>query len=315
MRDPDSLLHVLSARSRVTLPTLREICSALEATSAQNGNADSLRTYKLSRCLDMLGHVEYLQQGRSSAVVVAPACLARLPVIERQVYVLCGARSAAAAEEIGKFTVSGRKVVQVALSSRKGFPDPLLPTRVVVEFEDAEKAQALGAAFGIEVGATAASWSMACLSASCQDFEASLGWRPRTLRNEELKFYDPEKCGFVPSSHDSQGLGMRLDDPSFVCIVRGAQEAVVQDLDWARYWAHAEAGTSCLRYDPARRLFAAPANLPLPRLIARSLALCSGHPPVQTKLRLGFGLDQWLVFRDVPKEISLKVTEKLEAIS
>jgi len=312
MPEPDSLLHVLTARKRVLLPALREISAELEEGSfLQNREPDNFRTYKLARFLDMLGHLEYVQKGRASVLFVAPSCLARLPAIDRCLYVLCGGRSAAAADEMASFTLNGRKIAQVSVSSRKSFPDRLLPNRVVVEFDDVENGAQMASGLGVEISGTPAGWSLACMSASCQDFESSLAWRARTLRNEELKFYDPERCGFVPYQPDSEGLGVRLDDPSFACIIRRDQEAVVNDLDWGRCWAHAEAGTSCLRYDRNRKLFAVPSRLPLPRLIARALALCSGFPPIHTKLKLNFISDQWLVFQDVPREVALKVTEKL----
>lgn len=309
MPEPDSLLHVLTARARVALPALREIAAELEPSSSQFTPLDNLRPYKIARYFDMLGHAEYLQRGRG--LVVAPASLARLPSLDRQRYVLCGARSAAAAEEIGAFTLNGRKAAHVSVSSRKNFPDALIPNRVVVEFDDGDHALLLGRDMGIEVAAVPAAWSLVCLSMGYEEFEASLAWRTRTVGNDELKFYDAQRCGFLPASSDPHGVAVRLDDSSFVCIVHGDQEAVIQDLDWGRYWAHAEAGTSCLRYDRNRKLFAAPSRLPLPRLIARSLALCSGLPPFQAKLDLDFISDQWLVFRDIPKEIALKVADKL----
>jgi len=55
----------------------RNLLGARRASS-QNGEADNLRTYKLARSLDMLGHVEHLRQGRARAVLVAQRCFLKI---------------------------------------------------------------------------------------------------------------------------------------------------------------------------------------------------------------------------------------------
>jgi len=82
-------------------------------------------------------------------------------------------------------------------------------------------------------------------------------------------------------------------------------------MDWARYWAHHQAGTTGLGYDAPRRLFAVPVKVPLPRLLARALCLCSGMPPLQIDLERVFGSREFTVFTDVPSEVAFKVADKL----
>jgi hypothetical protein len=87
------------------------------------------------------------------------------------------------------------------------------------------------------------------------------------------------------------------------------------DCDWGRYAALREAGLNVLSYDERTQLLAVPSGAPLPRLFARSLALCSGSVPLfAAKDDAGwpspetYGFD---LFRSIPPSIGHLVAEKL----
>lgn len=296
----------------MTLSALREAISLLECGLGTE-KEEPLRTYKLARYMDMLGHCEYFSRPRPSTLLTAASCLVKLPQFDRHSFVLCGMRSASSAEEIRFAAAELRMPVEIAISSRRNFPERLLPDRITLTFQDPNDAARIASALQIGFDNNPASWVLACFSCDVEIFEASLSWRPRTLRDSELRFYAPGTSVFNPGTLEQCGpcLAQRADDPSWACLLRDNQEAVVEDLDWARFWAHREAGISCLAYDASRKLFAVPTRIPLPRILARALCLCSGNAPMTENLGHFSRTSEVALFRDVPKEVAFKIADKL----
>jgi hypothetical protein len=84
-------------------------------------------------------------------------------------------------------------------------------------------------------------------------------------------------------------------------------ESAPVDRDWARYVVLADRQRRIIAYDERRRIVSTPRQVPLPKLAARLLALCSGSPPVA---RTGEGLGTWM-YKDVPSSIFEIVASKL----
>lgn len=312
MSNPDCLLHLLTARGRLTLAALRDATTQINGRALET-NTDRFRTYKLARYLDMLGHCEYFQRPRPSSVVVAPACLVKLPLLDRNAFVLCGMRSGSTVDEIRAAATELKAHVELAASSRKKFQDELLPDRLWFSFQNASDAVRIAERLKIGFTTMPAGWTLACFSAGLEDFETSLQWRARTVRDDSLRFYAPDRGTYLEGTAEQFGpcLAQLAGDPSWSCLIRNDQEAVVEDLDWARYWAHAEGGATPLAFDNSRRVFAVPSHVPLPRILARALCLCSGVPPIESARKQSNGLRAHMFFRDVPREIALKVADKL----
>src|SRR5207253_2220357 len=84
-------------------------------------------------------------------------------------------------------------------------------------------------------------------------------------------------------------------------------EFAAADRDWARYAVLEDRRMRVIRYDRRATTVAAPRQVPLPRLAARSFTLCSGHAP---QTMPGDGLGVW-VFGRVPASIFSTVAKKL----
>jgi hypothetical protein len=87
------------------------------------------------------------------------------------------------------------------------------------------------------------------------------------------------------------------------------------DREWGRYALLRQAGVHVLAYDPRRFILAVPSGAPLPRLLARACALCSGYAP-QFLRRADYPLESpertgFHVFRGVPPVAARTVAEKL----
>jgi hypothetical protein len=84
------------------------------------------------------------------------------------------------------------------------------------------------------------------------------------------------------------------------------------DVDWGRYLALHRAGFNVLYFDSTKHLLATPKSLPLPRLLARSVALCSGSSPRPLTSSSDGRLTNFVVYDLVPRCLADLVAAKLE---
>jgi hypothetical protein len=191
-------------------------------------------------------------------------------------------------------------------------PEPLLPQRIVIEFEAADCREKFAQVLGLQCSAIPSAWALVCFSQGIQEFEAALEWHPRSTTIRGIQIFDTMKQVFVDSAElpDVPFVCRMTGDPSQYFAVADSEEARVLDIDWGRHWALTKADVSPILYDRKNRLVAAPSSLPFPRLLARALCLCSGATPLSLTLRR----DQersYAVFREVPPEISDMAAQKL----
>lgn len=304
----DQLLNFLTARGAIRIDCMRDVLAQLAPGSGPS--PDSLAGYRAARGLDMLGHAEYHARSRPAKLFVAPACLARLPVVERCLYILCGARGAGALDELAKISADHRIRVQITQSRHP--QSHFMPTKIGFVFQDESDAQQLAAASSIHISPAAAAWGLACLAYSMKDFESSLQWRSRSISPAQLRFYSPSRMLFEEASGgDDAGLAQTVGSSPSYYIVEREREAPVLDLDYARYWSHSKQGVACVQHDLRRRLLAVPERLPLPRLFARSLCLCTGQIPGRSDGRFLRTKRASHIFAGIPEEIASKIADKL----
>jgi hypothetical protein len=307
----DLFLNFLTARGFVRMQALREVMSQL-TPRGDGQHEDSLGAYKLVRGMDMLGHAEYDNRSRPARLMVANPCLARTPNVERCQYLLCGARSTCSVASIKETAAAQAVRISVAVS-KQASDAKLMPDKIILSFDDEPAARRIAGALRLNIGAAPAAWSLACLANSASDFESSLDWRPRTIVHTQLRFYNAAKMIFEDSFGEEQsGLAHTLTNPPSFYFVEKEREARVDDLDYARYWCQSREGVAGIQYDSKRHLLAVPLRLPLPRLFARALCLCSGEMPLQVPGNMLRSRRDSLLFRDVHAEIAAKISEKLE---
>jgi hypothetical protein len=311
MHDSDRLLYFLTARGLTRMPALRDVIAQLSSGDKVDCGVDPLRVYKLCRLLDMLGHAEH-HRGRPGWLSVAPPYLAKLPILGKERCVLTGARTAATADDIRSEVASASIRCSIVESNHRS-TEPLLPRRIVYEFEEPDDSRKLAHRLGIGYSSTLPTWALACFSQGLSEFEEKLQWHPRNASLSGVHLFDPNRLAFVYCDRlpDGPFLCRSTADVSLVLAVNKDHEARIEDPDWGRYWALAKACVAAVEYDRRKRLIAVPAVAPLPRLLARALCLGSGEAP---RLIVGdrrTGLRDYLVFCDIPPEIADKVAQRL----
>ncbi len=311
MSDRSRMLHILTTRGRIRVPMVREIVARLSAESARSGEPDGLRTYKLCRIFDMLGHAE-LHRGRPGALGIASPHLGKLPMAGKERYVLTGARTEITVDEI-QAAAAAANVSMSLHQSAQPVEEPLAPDRVLIEFHDLDGCGRLANALGIGVSQVPSAWTLACFSREMAEFENSLEWHPRDASLRDIEYYDPSLLAFTPTMDAGEGpfVCRSVANTGLMFAVKGPNEARIAEMDLGRYWALFVASVASILHDRKKRLVAVPMAAPLPRLLARSLCLCSGLAPTLLKGDRRKGTRDALVFSEIPPEIADKLAQKL----
>jgi hypothetical protein len=326
------LLYVLSARREMSWRIFKEVFDALwlgdrastEVPAPESEDEADEREGGFARrhtatVLDALGHCDFDWSQAGGRVFVGPAVLARLPRAGLPQAVLCGARSLETRVQVEKAcALHGATVEWRAQKSSVAF----VPPRVVVEAASVAVLEAVARDLNITVLSEPAAWQIlhaapnleTTLAACRWGMVSDLNWRRRDFDPRTLTFWEGVRA---PASEGALHL-IRYTHPrrqtSLHFLWRDGQLAEA-DLDWGRYAVLNSIGRSLLFYDPRSYGLATPASAPLPPLLARSLALCSGHAPLfvprrnvpwPSPERRGFN-----VYRAIPEQIATMVASKL----
>jgi hypothetical protein len=143
--------------------------------------------------------------------------------------------------------------------------------------------QGLAAGLGITVENTPSAWSLANAARPLSHLLARLRWEPgadltwirRDFDERALQFRaDVKASGNIRLSrylHPTKGTHLHW-------LWRNSDHATI-DCDWGRYAVLQNSGKNVLYYDDRKMDFAVPRGAPLPKLLSRSLCMCSGYAP------------------------------------
>lgn len=306
----DALLYAVSAARDLTWDRFKR---AVDATCVPDGRLAVETSHVRAEVLDVgdsLGHWETASAGTTRSVVVAPPVLARLPWPGPPRAVLCGSRSPDTCREIRDVcgTLDG-----LFLSVTPQPHHPYAPSRIEVRADSEDRMIAGARALSLRYDSTPAAWSLASTSGSLEGYISTLKWTEREELNWDRREFDPARMRFGPPSAASAGQ-VRLATYSHPSgwdwrdwLWQGTQSADV-DRSWGRYYLLATAGRTVTHYDHRRGVATVPRQAPLPRLLARALALSSGEAP---KLVPGEGLGS-RAYCAVPYAVFDAVATKLE---
>lgn len=272
------------------------------------------------RLLDSLGHCELEGPPEPPRVWAAPSVLASLPGSGPPQAVLCGARAPAASSRLlAAASRFGRKAAVMTEEQPTGLA--LVPDRISIEAEDESIIEGVAADLGIEYVRPQPAWSILNFCAPLDTYISNLVWQRSTELNWCRSDFDGHAAEFrLPERHDrSSRLRLSryrnpIDGMSLYLIWHGSVCAKV-DPDWARYAVMRDRSVPCLFYDRRRQAVACRSGAPLPRLLARSLTLCSGYVPAvlhEQHLRsraVSPGL--LLVYSGVPQPYAVAIANKL----
>ena len=328
----DRLLYVLSARGQMSWPAFKKIFDELHIQ--QNAApGDSERESRFARwqtvtVLDALAHCDFSFGESGGRVYVAPPVLARLPRAGLPQAVLCGARSPTTHGQVeAACDANGASLEWEAPPASSQREVTLVPPRVAMQATTESELKAVARQLGVHYEEQPPSWkllhragSLDEMLACCRPLPANdlQGWRRKEFNASTLRIREGLRA--TPDFAD-ETANARL-----VCYTHPRTQAsrnylarngefLPVDIDWGRYGVLRNEGCDVLVYDERSFRLAVPADAPLPRLLARSLALCSGHAPrflpSQAALWNSPELRGFNVYRWIPPQIAERVAAKL----
>jgi hypothetical protein len=317
--DPNRLLFVMSARGNMTWGHFREAVDYLSASGfSHEKRIDGTASRSgLLQCLEALGHCDAHYDRGESTISVTPPALCRLPKAGLPVAVLTGARCLRTHEEMVAAAEAGGGKVRLTVDRHPG-PMGLLPDTIQVSATSEEAMTGYCAALGIRYAAIPPAWSLMHWTGILPEYEASATFDvPEGFGWTRFDF-DATSLDFGRSRTDAPPRYSRYRNPTTNLpthvFFRDGRGAAV-DLNWGRYLLLNAKSITVTAYDQRRFKLCVPVKVPLPGVVARTVCLCSGKPPVCRSIEgllRGVDCQDWLMFEDVPPPIALSALSKVE---
>jgi len=317
--ESERLLYVLSAKGSLSWSASKRVFDQVDSApvNIERGEMVSrFRRNRTMRILEALGHCDFRFSDTESRVFIAPPVCVRLPRAGLPTAVLAGARSPDTRRDIEGTCSSHRCHLIVAPQSGDV---PFVPVRFLIEAETDDALKGLARALGVHFDSRPAAWLLACFAASLDDYLDGVLWRDDGELNWQRKEFSCDRIQFQSSRSGGDTAALiRYTNPKRGTVrhfFRRAGNYAQVECDLGRYAMLREAGLNIFAYDERKQFFAVASGAPLPRLFARSLALCSGFAPTfVSKEAAGWASPEstgFDVFRAVPPSIAHLIAEKL----
>ena len=286
-RAGDELLAVISARQKLPWQSFREAFDVLHTRALHTGSgiddgAGYIRIRSM-RLLSELGHAEILGYGGSTAICAAPTVLAALPLPGLPVACLCGSRNLRAAADLREAASSFGSSVRVITRSQP-FSGGYAPAAIHIEATEAGLLGEAAERADIPFVDVPPAWQILQYSGSSAEYEAQLQWNADADPVWPRKDFDPETLTFRPRDSRTGDRLSSFQDPvtrrQIHRLWRSGQPATV-DRDWGRWLYLKDLRDPVMRFDGAAQTLSVPATVPLPALLGRALALCTGLAPAR----------------------------------
>jgi hypothetical protein len=237
---------------------------------------------QIVRILDSLGYCEFDFDGRM--IYMCKPSFVLLPGFGLPKATLVGARSPTLIDKL-KASVKNHGNKAVLKSLHYSGVDSVIPTAFCLEAADLDTIHEIAREVHIYCDASeSAAWVLANISISLDNIKKSLNFERRTGPNWKRRIFSKERLVFSGFGGDNQA--------SFLAEYREpvSQQlrhwlwnngtAAPVDRDWGRYVFLAEACLNILLYDEKFQKLAVPVTVPLPCILARAVALCTGTAPM-----------------------------------
>ena len=314
----DILLNVISVKKEISWAEYTKIYSELCSTYLLGKRFDSGLRYKrlqTIRALDALGHCEVEFSKDERTIVSAPPLITRLPEVGLPKAILAGSRMPRTIDRLKNVSKSLRAKVMISVQPSGYF---LVPQCVLIEADRVKDLSEIAQSLGTDFESQPAAWSIIDFAASLDQQLAKLRWSERRDLNWTRHDFNFDLLMFTHSHDFKRAVRLsRYNDPisnvNLYLLWKGNACAEV-DGDWGRYAALKEAGINVVAYDANQFEFLVPVTVPLPKLIARALTLCSGLLPEPRQQHASVSLISTLevaVYKNVPPPIAELAAIKL----
>jgi len=206
--------------------------------------------------------------------------------------------------------------IQITTERHPG-PLGLLPDTIRVKSETEDALAEFTANLGLRCPHIPPAWTLVNWCGTLSEYEATLDYRVPEGLNWTRYDFCVRSHAFVrtlsePHPRYSRYLNPTTRLPVHVFFRDGSGAEV--DLNWGRYLLLNAKGFTVTAYDEKRFRLCVPVRTPLPSVIARTVCLCSGKPPLHIsgeQLVADWECRDWLMFEDVPPQIAMAALSKV----
>jgi hypothetical protein len=280
----EQLIYALSSLGQVTLDHYNELFKHLYLPACgiiENDETVINHRRQVGRILDSLGYLEFDYNARK--VFMCPPALVMLPSQGLPKALLTGARTPAMLKKLKKEARKNKKMVMLH-RHRQSMKWISLPDVFWIDAASIDSLRDIANQSEIMFSpGSPAGWQMANLSISIDNIENELtftargdiNWKKRVFNAERLRFSyargGADSCQLAEYTHP-------LTQQKMHWLWDGAKASEISR-DWGRYLVLRKSGKSVILYDEAGKLLGIPLTVPLPKILSRAAALCSGKAP------------------------------------
>lgn len=271
----------------------------------------------LVRSWEALGFCDFIFEDNNARVNICDPSIVILPTPTKSYYleaILCGSRNLELVRKLKKAAIQQKVKVYEPLESNNE-TSFLLPNRISLEAESLDQLKKIAQTLDIYFSCIPLAWQLVNYIGSINDYIEQLVWETNFPLNWECETFNAQSYGFIQSSNLNEVL-VRYKNPITsqwqFYILSGDQRALVNG-DYGRYIAIQKAHQNVIAYDANKECLITKMFLPLPKLYARSLALCSGFYPQSKNLSQLNNMtdDKYLVWERIPENFAQIIAMKL----
>lgn len=307
------LLDILTTRGSISFGDFNKSFDYLYGNLCKE-NEIGIRRAQIARFLQELGYCEFDYTGRK--VYCNKPALALLPGRGAFSAVLTGARSGEMITRLARFQLDNRQEMDMYIQpcTCENIPMPDTVRISVLNPELLAKAcGVIGAEYLCDIPV---SWKLLHASAGVNEYESSLNIPVDSDINWVCRVFSVEHLCFKKNNPLEGGLIEFTNPVSQQKIYIWSREgrSLIADREWGRFLALKYSNASVLLYDRKHQLLGVPSYTPLPGLLARAAAFCSGAvartlilPVCVAAVPEGMPVD---VYPGVPEEIVALIAAK-----
>jgi hypothetical protein len=225
--------------------------------------------------LTTLGHAEVSY--REGVIEASPPVLARVPQRGLPAYALAGFRTEPFLRRLRETAREEKCTVRGDTQSREW-----APARILLTAPSAAAAESVAKTVGAICPKDPPAASLASVAPAITEYEKTLTWLGGNELDWPRRDFDPEQHRFTHQRITVEPRLSSYQDPVTAqlrhFIWKSGRHADT-DRSLGRYLILAERRVSVLRYDREARILSVPAGCPLPSILAKAAALCSGRAP------------------------------------
>jgi hypothetical protein len=311
----DQLLYAISARGAMSWVSVRHAFDCLHEGQSDVHDEEAWRYRRRDAVtvLENLAHVEFDTRRQRMIVVATPPAIAVLPGLGLPRGVLVGARSPSGIERLAL----AAKHTGIGWSVRSQHRDKnFSPACISLVAETIGDRMVFARAERLDCAEIPAAWSILYSAGSMDEYLGTLATEDLNSLNWEREDFDPTALFFRKSPRNDTVMLSRYTHPARrtrLCVLRQAGVTARVDPDWGRYAVMRALARNVLAYDAEAFALAIPITMPLPKLLARSLCLCSGLLPLEVAgIHWPGSTVKARVYRRVPLSMAELIAKKLQ---